>query len=346
MVNQLAKIAETPYFSHELNAYLGQIRAVTENLISDFSAIPSEVSDGMMEQIWTASKFLSGSTSKKIPYEIAHCLKVALEDWTHKKALITTALTQDKAFSFYFQGVSQQFYILAEAYSGIRFESELVQIAFPKLYQHRPLLNVALYHELGHFLDTHQGIVNQTLLLVHSDQFPLPSVDFNGLSLDLINQVATNHRKEYFADLFAASYAGNAYRDFLAEFAPNNQVCVTHPATKDRLALIDTFLSESKSDIIDLFQLTLSHLGLQQLKMAFSVPDVFDSFTNARPYVIKNKAELHGIFEAGATYLKSLQSKPISPWIEAGEITTERAINDLVEKSIRNCMITDRWKKN
>lgn len=295
----------------------------------------------MMEQIWTASKFLSGSTSKKIPYEIAHCLKVALEDWTQKKALITTALTQDKASSFYFQGVSQQFYVLAEAYSDVRFESELVQIAFPKLYQHRPLLNVALYHELGHFLDTHQGIVNHSLLLVHSDQLPLPSVP-----PEFTNQVATNHRKEYFADLFAASYAGNAYRDFLAEFAPNYQVCETHPATNDRLALIDTFLSESKSDIIDLFQSTLSSLGLQQIKVAFSVPDVFDSFTNARPYAIKNEAELHGIFEAGANYLKSLQNKPISPWIEAGEITTQRAINDLVEKSIRNCMITDRWRKD
>ena len=295
----------------------------------------------MMEQIWTASKFLSGSTSKKIPYEIAHCLKVALEDWTHKKALITTALTQDKASSFYFQGVSQQFYVLAEVYSGVKFDSELVQIAFPKLYQHRPLLNVALYHELGHFLDTHQGIVNQSLLLVHGDQLPLPSVP-----AQIVNQVTTSHRKEYFADLFAASYTGIAYRDFLAEFAPNYPVCETHPATHDRLELIDKFLSESESDIIDLFQSTLLNLGLKQLKVAFSVPNIFDSFTNARPYIIKNEAELHGIFEAGANYLKSLHSNPISPWAEAGEITTERTINDLVEKSIRNCMITDRWKKN
>ncbi|MCK9606554.1 MAG: hypothetical protein M0R33_08905 [Methylomonas sp.] len=176
----------------------------------------------MTNQIWTASKFLSGSTSKKIPYEIAHCLKLALEDWTHKKALITTALTQEKNYSFYFEGVWPQFYILAESYTGIKFESELVQIAFPKLYQHRPLLNVALYHELGHFIDIHQGIVNQSLLLVPSAMLPLPSINFSGLSPDLVNQIAIHHRREYFADLFAASYAGKAIRDFLAEFAKNN----------------------------------------------------------------------------------------------------------------------------
>jgi hypothetical protein len=319
---------------------------VTESIISNFSNIPPNVTDFMSDEIWTASKFLSGSTSKKIPYEIAHCLKVALENWTHKKALITTALTQDKAYSFYFQGVSQDFYILAEAYTGVKFESELVQIAFPKLYQHRPLLNVALYHELGHFLDRHKGIVNQSLLLLHSDKLPLPMINFSDLSPDYINFIATTHRQEYFADLFAASYAGNAFRDFLAEFAPNNPVSQTHPSTNDRLALIDTFLLGSQSDIIDLFQLTLSNLGLQKLEVAFSAPDVFDSFTNARPYVIKNEAELHGIFEAGAGYLKSLQRNPISPWVEAGEITTKQAINDLVEKSIRNSMITDRWRKN
>lgn len=346
MANQLVKIAETPYFSHELNIYLRHIIEVTEKIISNYSNIPPDITDFMTDQIWTASKFLSGSTSKKIPYEIAHCLKVALENWTHKNALVTTALTEDKAYSFYFEGVLQDFYILAEHFAGVKFESELVQIAFPKLYQHRPLLNVALYHELGHFLDRHKGIVNQSLLLVHSDKLPLPQVNFSALSPNDINYIATTHRQEYFADLFAASYVGNAFRDFLAEFASNNPASPTHPSTNDRIALIDVFLAGSQSDIVDLFQIALSNLGLPKLEIAFSVPDVFETFTNARPYVIKNEAELHGIFEAGASYLRSMEVKPISPWIEAGEITTQRAINDLVEKSIRNRMITDRWSVN
>lgn len=297
----------------------------------------------MVDQIWTASKFLSGSTSKKIPYEIAHCLKVALTSWTNKKALITTALTQDKDYSFYFQGVTPEFYTLAYAYADVKFNSELVQIALPQIYQHKPLLNVALYHELGHFLDIHHGIVNNSLLLKPSSQFTLPNINFADLQPDQINTISIYHRREYFADIFAAGYAGKAYREFLSEFARNNQVCLTHPATSDRLALIDSFLSGIQSDIIDLFQFSLSSLGLRKLEHFFSVPNISGFFDNARPYAIQNEAELHGIFEAASTYLIQVQTQPTSQWNEAGEGNSERVINDLVEKSIRNNMIIDSW---
>lgn len=298
----------------------------------------------MVDQIWTASKFLSGSTSKRIPYEIVHCLKSALASWTTKNALITTALTQDKAYSFYFQGVNQEFYTLAKAFTGVEFNSELVQIAFPQIYRHRPLLNVALYHELGHFLDVHHGIVNQSLLLVPSEQLQLPGINFDTLSLDQKDQIALYHRREYFADIFAAGYVGNAYREFLDAFAMSNPVSFTHPATNDRLVLIDLFLSGTPHYITDLFQASLKKLGLRQLGINFFAPDLLASFNNARPYAIQNEAELHGIFEAGNTFLKQMLTTPANLWVEIDEITSERMINDLVEKSIRNSMIVDKWR--
>lgn len=330
LASELEKIAETPYFSHDLNEYLEHLRSVTKAILSNCQTIPLDVTEYMTEQIWIATKFLSGSTSKKIPYEIVHCLKTALASWTGENALITTALTQDKAWSFYFQGVSPVFYSLANAYAGVSFSGELVQIALPQIYQHRPLLNVALYHELGHFLDDHHGIVNQSLLMTPSERLP--------------EERARNHRREYFADIFAAGYTGLAYRDFLAEFANNHPVCNTHPATEDRLAVIDSFLAGKQTGIIDLFQTVLNARGLGKLEMAFSVPDISEAFGNVRPYTIQSDKELHGIFEAGATYLKQVLANPTSPWLEAGEATTERLINDLVEKSIRNSMILNRWR--
>lgn len=303
----------------------------------------------MVDQIWTASKFLSGSTSKKIPYEIVHCLKRALASWTSKNALITTALTQDKAYSFYFQGVNHEFYTLAKSLTDVEFNSELVQIAFPQIYRHRPLLNVALYHELGHFLDVHHGIVNFSLLMAPSEQLPLPGINFDNDSLTPQHKklIATYHRREYFADIFAAGYVGEAYKDFLDAFAKNNEISQTHPATNDRLALIDSFLSGTHHDIIDLFQTSLTKLGLRNLDINFSVPDVLEAFNNARPYAIQNEAELHGIFEAGTTYLKQAQvsSGSASSWTHTTEeATTDRIINGLVEKSIRNSMIIDNWR--
>ena len=296
----------------------------------------------MMDQIWTASKFLSGSTSKKIPYEIAHCLKVALASWGYKNALITTALIQDK--NFYFQGVSSEFYTLASAFFGVKFTNELVQIALPQIYQHRPLLNIALYHELGHFLDIAHGIINHSLLLTPSEKLSLPSVDFSSLSDSDKKVIAENHRCEYFADIFAASYIGQAYKDFLLAFARDASISWTHPATNDRIALIDAFLEGKPSDIIDLFQNSLIALGLHKLEIAFSVPDISEAFDNARPYAIKDERELHGIFEASTTYLQQMFETPKTPWIDAGEAATERVISNLVEKSIRNSMIVDRWR--
>lgn len=301
----------------------------------------------MVDQIWTASKFLSGSTSKKIPYEIVHCLKKALASWTDKNALITTALTQDKAYSFHFHGVNHEFYTLAKSLTGVKFDSELVQIAFPQIYRHRPLLNVALYHELGHFLDVHHGIVHLSLLQVPSAQLPLPGINLNILAPKLKEAIVTHHRREYFADIFAASYAGKAYKDFLDAFAKNNPVSNTHPATNDRLTLIDSFLSGKHDDIIELFQTSITSLGLKKLDINFAVPDISEAFNNARPYAIQNEAELHGIFEAGTTYIKQAQLSECSPssWPDVvGEAAAERIINGLVEKSIRNSMIIDNWR--
>lgn len=302
----------------------------------------------VVDQIWTASKFLSGSTSKKIPYEIVHCLKTSLVSWTSgNKALITTALTQDKAYSFYFQGVNQEFYTVAKLLTGVKFNNELVQIAFPQIYRHRPLLNVALYHELGHFLDLHHGIVNLSLLLIPDKQLPLPGINFDCLTSDQRKNIAISHRSEYFADIFAASYVGEAYKYFLDAFAKNNPISWTHPATNDRLNLIDSFLSGTQNDLIDLFQKSVAKLGLRKLDINFIVPDVSTAFDNARPYAIQNEAELHGIYIAGTNYLRQAQvpKTSINQWAEAaGEDTTERIINDLVEKSIRNNIIVDRWK--
>lgn len=294
----------------------------------------------MTNQIWTASKFLSGSTSKKIPYEIVHCLNMALKSWTHKNALITTALIQDK--NFYFQGVSSDFYTVAKALCCVEFKNELVQIALPQIYQHRPLLNVALYHELGHFLDIAHGVINYSLLLIPSEQLPLPGVDFSRLLPEQQNEIAINHRREYFADIFAAGYIGKAYKDFLLAFARDASISWTHPATNDRIALIDAFLEGKPSSIIDLFQKSLVSLGLHKLEIAFSVPDISEAFDNARPYAIKDERELHGVFEAGTTYLQQMFETK-TPWIEAEEASTERVISNLVEKSIRNSMIVNSW---
>ena len=57
-------------------------------------------------------------------------------------------------------------------------------------------------------------------------------------------------------------------------------------------------------------------------------------------------AELYGIFTGGWDYLFDQISNRTAPWIDNGADVhgIERTVNDLVEKSIRNFEIRERWK--
>lgn len=343
---QLDEIAETPYFRPALTAYLSQLREAVKRLLEQYESIPQPLTNAITNQVWSATKFLAGSTSKRIPYEIAYGLRLVLKDWEKEEAVVTTAITQDLRHSFYFEGVSKEFYMLVEAFLDVKFDAQLVQIALPQIYRHRPLYNVALYHELGHFLDVHHGVTKLTLVIAPPDKLALPGVDssqIHGLDLEVRHN---NHRMEYFADLFAASYAGRAYGAFLGDFAKDYDTSPTHPSTADRLSNIEDFLSGRSNPIIAVLQAALTSQGLPALEIHYRSPAITSAFDNVRPYPIASDEEVHGIFEAGYQYLQSALKRDAEPWANMSEGTVEAIVNDLVEKSIRNRMIVANWDTN
>lgn len=286
---------------------------------------------------------MAGSTSKRIPYEIVYGLRLSLESWITKNAIITTAISPDFRSGFYFQGVNPNFNNLTKAYLNIEINQELVQISLPQIYRHRPLYNIPLYHELGHFLDTHHQITKVSLLL-HDLNTSLPSLDPKTFDQNMLNFVQTHHRMEYFADLYATSYIGAAYHDFLKSFADGAAFSYTHPATQDRLTLINKFLSGHPDPIFDMFASALKALNLPELKIYHIKPNVDDCFDNFRPYPIASDNEVHGIFTAAWEYLEKTLANPQGMWKSLRENQIEKIINNLVEKSIRNRMVTERWK--
>ncbi|MEQ1515513.1 MAG: hypothetical protein ABL931_03385 [Usitatibacteraceae bacterium] len=305
--------------------------------------MPLPVAEAITKEIWSATKFLVGSTSKRIPYEIAHGLRLVLSEWTKKDVIVTTAITQDLEYSFYFQGVPSLFYKLVDWYLGVSFESELVQIALPEIYRHRPLYNVALYHELGHFLDDHHLISGRTLIMHPPATLALPDVDPAMYDEKQLGNLHLNHRMEFFADLFAASFAGRAYAEFLQGFAGDHPMSHTHPSTASRLQNIREFLNGKTNAVIDMFQVALDSQGLPNLAIRFSAPALADAFDNVRPFQISSDAEIHGILESGYEYLIAALARERSPWSEMDDAAIEVIVNDLVEKSIRNRMIADNW---
>jgi len=283
-----------------------------------------------MDQIWFATKYLIGSTSKEIPYEIVYSLKTALDDWEiNQRFLITTALIDDP--NYFFQALDPS-KVIRQFLPKVKIDG-LIQIASPRLYRHKPLNIVALYHELGHFVDDFHKVTSNSILL-----HPPATTDQVALQQEIY------HRKEFFADLFAASYSGDAIKFFLQKFAPNAPESLTHPSTTNRIANIDTFLKSRNNKSISIIKDTLNTKKLPLLRRRFTSPDITTSFNNIRPYQIQNDRELHGILEAGWKLLQDIEKAPFPPWSKLdNEFEAERIINDLVEKSIRNKMLKQKW---
>lgn len=277
-----------------------------------------------------ANKYLIGSTTKTIPYELVYTLTTALEDWSNSKNLVTTALTDD--LNFYLQGIDPDFRQLVKGYLGLDVSHDLIQIALPKLYIHKPLYAIPLYHELGHFIDNEKRINNASLLL-----YKIP------VSANPYIEIA--HRKEFFADLFAVSYTGESQIIFLNEFASGAQDSATHPSTAKRIDVMQSFLDGRNHFIIDIFNTTIGHLGLPAIQKRFKIPNLDNCFNNIRPYPIADNEELHGMLTASWHHLQNLPSNPESNLRDiSNEFEPARIINDLTEKSIRNMILKEKWR--
>jgi len=324
---QLLELSRTPYFSASLDKYVRSLIDIVDILLTHFDKIPIQASRNIIEHLWIATRFLIGSTTKQIPYEIVYCLKSALSNWNTRKCLITTALLDELNFFFLINDPTK----IIKLFLGIDLSEGLIQIALPRLYRHKPLYTVPLYHELGHFIDQEFNIT-KIALLQHEE---------------LRKKHTQPHLAEFFADLFSSCYTGFANRTFLSEIAPDNPDSQTHPSTKSRLALMQSFLSREDTEITNCLNKTLSNLTLPNLTIKHTTPDIFSDFSNIRPYDIRSAEELHGIMAAGWNFLINIQKKPAKSWQNfTDEFETERIVNDLVEKSIRNYMIKQKWMAN
>ncbi|WP_157861918.1 hypothetical protein [Methylobacterium sp. Leaf361] len=280
----------------------------------------------------TAQTYLAGSVAKESPYEMGYCLRKALPRWTSRRTIITTALTSGHDFHLQPADPWQFITKTITGYDAGGYDPLLVLIGVPRIYRHKPVFCIPLYHELGHFVDNTLGVCNYSLL-----KLPPPTPAHR--------QLEWYHRREYFADLFCACYTGRASARTLETIAPNAPPSLTHPATAVRVALIEDFLAGRTNQIIDHLQECLMDLGAPALMPLFTLPDISENFNDMRPFVLNTDEHLHGIFEAAWDYLGSCLDARMAPWIAPNftESDIERIVNDLSEKTIRNMSIRERW---
>lgn len=355
LLAQLERLAETSYFSSRLDTYIDELRGVASELISRLEAQPASINDGLgrflADEIWNLTQFLTGSTTKQVPYEVVYAVERAASAWTNKDLLVTTAIIQES--NFFFQGGSEDFFQAVKDELGIDLDSRPVQIALPYIYRHKPLFCTPLFHELGHFVDTQNEVVSTSMLsspaTVGPDLPDLPTAaQIKSSSPDeqeIVNRVVIAHRREYFADLFSTAYTGRAARGFLEEFCPADDYTSKHPSSRARFAVMDDFLAGRPNPIVDLLQAALKARGLPQLKLNFARVTLDDNYGDVRPFMPKSDEEVFGLFDAGWAFLVNQWSSPTEVWSKLGEDDRVRAVNDLTEKSIRNRMVQEAWSE-
>lgn len=244
--DSLSQLTETTYFSKRLDKYTVALLEVIEHVLASPGVYPSQVVKQFSNVMWTAYKYLLGSVSKEIPYEMEYSLRFALTDWIGQDCVITTALLDDKDFHFFPFDPWDHIKKVISQFNYTLFNSVLIQVALPRLYKNKPLFNIPLYHELGHFVDSRLNISRYSMLThtVYPEDM----------------EVELNHRQEYFADIFASCYVGSAVSKILQEIAAGTNASITHPATQSRVDVIQDFLRGTSNPLVDMFQTTLAAL--------------------------------------------------------------------------------------
>lgn len=321
-------LSESSFFTEGLGSFVEEVINALNYLLENYKKINPNISKEISRIIWHANAYISGSTSNKVPFEIVYSLDRALKDWTEEKTLITTALLEEPSFHFCGLNPSKNINRLIP----VKLEKNLILVALPRIYRHKYLYCIPLYHELGHYIDNLYQITRSTFI------FEKTKYTKQELNREY------NHRLEFFADLFASVYTGKAINNFLLRFAGDALDSESHPSTEKRIKVVDYFINGKETAEIKRIQKALQQIGLPQLKIKFKEPDLPLFFDNIRPCKINNLQELHGIVPAAWTYLDKVFNNLPQPWQDIGEFEAETTINDLVEKSVRNWMILDKWE--
>jgi len=329
----LRQLRDSAYFERKLHEFTDHLIGAIEHLLSNPGTYDLAVETQFAEQMRFVQSYLSGSTNNEVPYEVVYCLGNALRRWGHPDAVVVTYLTEGQD-SFHLLPLDPWLFIqqAITGYNAGGFSLPVVMMGVPRLYAHKPVFCVPLFHELGHFVDFGQRVSQASLLLN-----PTAFAPAGGNEL--------HHRREYFADLFCASFVGRSSVAALEAIAPGHPASDTHPATTERVRVVEAFLSGTSDPIIDTFQAALAALGLPTLQVAFKPVAVTADFDDVRTFVASSIEEVFGLFDSAWNYLFDAIDKSRNPWnfqsASAGDIAN--LTNDLTEKSIRNFAIRQMW---
>ena len=338
LAKTFTQLSKSAYFDIAFREFSEKTVDAIEHVIQDPTRYPEDVIRQFEQQVWRVMQFVRGSRSNNAPYESQFVLRKALKDWINEDALISSAALQEFNFFLNTEDIWEFIERTLNEFDTQNYKPLVVRIGSPEALKHSPIFCVPLFHELGHFVDNYYEI-SKTSLLLNVPAAVQKAADPN------ILKMALNHRQEYFADLFSACYCGTTSKDSLLAIAPNNQDSYTHPATIKRAKMIDDFLTGKPNQMIEVLHKAATARAAKKLEIKFKEPDIAASLNDLITYKINDDSELYGIFPASWNYLHKQLKEHSADWIDdnISDYGIQKTVNDIVEKSIRNYEIRERF---
>lgn len=311
---------------------------------------------------------LSNNTATNAPYEVIESIKSAAGNWV-SNIDDYNILTRYGDYSFFHDGNEDNILLFIKNDYGIEFKYKTVLLSIPQHYYRDYLNNVVLYHEIGHFVDTVNGISDIAVIAMinkfrNSDNldgmcefFPcLTDVDFADLC-DMLGRfknqsdafILKRHWMEYFADMFASSYIGNNITRYLSYvYYPDCNSSIyssTHPSNKKRFQLVDDFVGGRSNYIINIIQEILQGKFRKKLPR-YNNSLNYEDLYSLLPLELNSDDDIHNIYAAAWDVWYGDREKfktTNNLGVELSPTQIYSILNNLAEKSISNYLVTKKW---
>jgi hypothetical protein len=288
-----------------------------------------------------------------------------MSDWideTDNYIIVTSLINNVEEFSYDPEiAFNDQLYSdIKECYNGLTFERKLVQINLPRSLSRDYLSSVVLYHELGHFIDIKLSIMESLVLDLEGryvgETFSEADINQIKVFLPFFERIESKpfadliqvHLAEYFCDLFASQYIGEASNHFLSYVTEKSEYYEsTHPSTTNRIQVVKDFLEGKDNIIVKIISEATKRVTKKDLVIRFQ-KIISDDFYNLLPVEISSVNQLHGIYDyAWELWLASTEELEAKMELQK-PISSEKVysiINNLTEKSIGNFITLHKWNK-
>lgn len=286
------------------NAHAWKIRGLTPNEKAKRKAEIEELTKWM--------HLLISSKSPALPTEMEFVLRCLLAQWIGNNINDLTLVFLEGEYKVRRFNKDAIGYRLFGTTFGVNFTKDPVFIGIPRECKEDLLSNIALFHEMGHIVDTQISLmtdVKDSIIKSTNKDYSkriireyFPKL-FNDKVFD--ESILVSYIKEYIADLFSAQYLGNYIIDYLdfVETGKKTDDSPTHPPFEKRKKVVEDFINcmtlsnQVTSNyllkyIIDSFHFS----GKGDLCIRWS-PISGNSFLMGSPVTLTNNDELFSVFK-------------------------------------------------